>query len=307
MRKFAFLAVLAATLCCAPAWAETYLWSRHHSIARLVDGKSVYDGAEFYGVLLSVQDDDREATQAYLDAEGSLTIYEGSYTFWNGTADEAVNGIDKTFPLKADMEIGYTLDYMPVNASGKAFNFFRGAADTGLNGKPVIWEFPTQPELNGRTTVPNFRSTAQQLATYVPYVELVRSGGNITGIRYRMVVPSDTVSALSMPHASSVEVSLWNDARLFRSDWRRFDANERQEDIVTLSTSIAEADVRYVHVRFWDGDILYSWSFVISETDKDEKDTGGGGGGCDTHAGASALTGGLAFLFAIPLLRRRRG
>ena len=272
--KRSWLAVLAALMAvalCAPAWAETYLWSRHHSNARLVDGKSNYEGPTFSRLGLFVDDDDRDATDAYMNATGTMTIVGGSYTFWNGTEDEAVSGTIKSFPLKAAMDAtdGY-LEYGPTNGSGSFVSFY-DAADTGLNGREVRWEFPAMPELDGKATVPNFRSTAQQLKTYVPYVELVRSGGNVTGVKFRVVHPSAPSKALSLSNGSDLRVNFFDhdDNELWRSEWKTFAVGETVEGTYTLGTPIPESELCYVHVRFWDRDLLYSWSFVSSTANDD--------------------------------------
>ena len=311
MKKFVFLAVLAALMSVAPpASATPYLWSRHHSWARLVDGRSAYMGSEFLRLYLYAEIDDVEATTEYMNATGSMTIAGGSYTFWNGTADEAVPGTEKTFNLTAVMDLGDDyLEYQPINNSGELI-VFRDAAETGLNGQRVRWEFPTHPELNGQATVPNFKSTAQQLASSVPYVELIRSGGNATRVDYRVVHPSKTGSALSTSAASSIQISLYghDDTLLWCSEWQSFGAGATPQGTVTLDTPIAEDSLWYVHVRLQHGNepYWYSWSFVSAADDenKNGKNTSSsGGGGCD----AGALAGGLALLLAIPLLRRRRG
>ena len=267
----AALAALMAVALCAPAWAETYLWSRHHSSALLVDGKSNYEGAAFGIVNLYVDDDDRMPTPAYMSVTGSMTIVGGSYTFWNGTEDEAVSGTIKSFPLKAAMDATDDyLEYGPINGSGSFVRFY-DAADTGLNGREVRWEFPAMPELDGKATVPNFRSTAQQLKTYVPYVELVRSGGNVTGVKFRVVHPSAPSKALSLSNGSDLRVNFFDhdDNELWRSEWKTFAVGETVEGTYTLGTPIPESELCYVHVRFWDRDFLYSWSFAIGWTNDD--------------------------------------
>ena len=280
----AALAALMAVALCAPAWAATYLWSNHMTSSRLVDGRSFYEGSGFNRLYLDVEDDDTAATDAHVNATGTMTIVGGSYTFWNGTDYEDVSGTIKSFPLKAIMSAGDDyLEYQPINDAGKSIEAFYGAAETGLNGREVRWEFPAMPELDGKATVPNFRSTAQQLSTYVPYVELVRSGGNVTGVNWRIVHPSDTAKALSLPTASMVQVRLIMHSGSIPSAWslwQRFDAGATPKGTFDLSellskssASISEADVCNVMVRIvpdrTSNYACYSWTFDKSTVDDD--------------------------------------
>lgn len=271
----AALVALMAVALAAPAWAETYLWANQITFSRLVDGKSFYEGSGFDHLYLDVEDEDTVATDAHVSATGSMTIVGGSYTFWNGTADEAVSGTIKSFPVKAIMSAGDDyLEYQPINDAGDLIEEFYGAAETGLNGREVRWEFPAMPELDGKATVPNFRSTAEQLKNYVPYVELVRSGGNVTGVKYRVVHPSDTSKALALPTASLVQVRVYDHdpKRRYSSRWQRSDANTTPEGTLDFDTPIPEADVCYVDVRLLPDrsvDACYTWRFPVSTTNDD--------------------------------------
>ena len=55
-----------------------------------------------------------------------------------------------------------TLSYVPVNDDDNTVCFVL-SADNGLYGANVTWQFPGMLSLNGSTTVPEYRTTAEQL------------------------------------------------------------------------------------------------------------------------------------------------
>lgn len=276
MKKFVFLAAVTALMTVAlPAWAATHLWSNHTTRSFLSDGRSVYDAAGFGWLYLDVEDDDTVATEAHLRALGNMTFIGGSYSFWNGTEYEPVSGTIKTFKMiSTDMELGDDfLAYRPVNDQGRYISFYN-AAETGLNGREVRWEFSDMPELNGKATIPNFLSTAQQMTNAVPYVELTRSGGNVTGLQWRVVKSSNTGQALSMTTRSRVRVRIYNhdENRLYNSGWQNFDANATLEGTATFDTAIPESDLCRVDVSFRPDRATascYTWQFA-SRTDNSD-------------------------------------
>ena len=90
------------------------------------------------------------------------------------------------------MSLAFTsLQYVPKDSEGNNLSFVL-SADNGLNGVGVSWSFPDMPSLNGQDTIPDFRTTQQQLASFVPYVEYIRSGSDVTGLKWRVVKASDT-------------------------------------------------------------------------------------------------------------------
>ncbi|NLL36241.1 MAG: hypothetical protein GX256_01815 [Fretibacterium sp.] len=248
------------------AWAEPYLFNYHGSNADILDGKAVYDAAEFTHVWMSV-DDDTVATDEHWNAKGKLTVLGGNYSFWNGTKDEDVAGTIRTFDLLPDFKVGDDfVSYFPADEEGEDIDF-RGAADDGLNGKEVRWEFPSLPALNGKAKIPTFRSTARQLGSYVPYVELVKSGSDITGVRWRIVDPKNPAKALPLSVRSKVRIRV-NDRSNNRhhiGDWKEFKANEAPKGMATFAAPLAEDKLRYVQVRLivYEGDsqCQYRWSF----------------------------------------------
>lgn len=224
-------ALLAAAACvsalvlAAPATAEQSLWSVHVSEADLVDNKADYRMVEFFSEEFAVEDDVK-MTEALLKEKGSFTILGGRYTFRNGDEDEAVVGADKTFDLLPEegAEAGDDLFFEPRNAKGEWIGF-RGAADGGLQGRTVKWDLLGT---EGTETIPNWRTTQRQLETYVPYVELIREGENVTGVRWRLVNPKAPSQPVSLPEGSKVRVRAFDRSgkRVLNGGWKEFKANE---------------------------------------------------------------------------------
>ena len=224
-------ALLAAAACvsalvlAAPATAEQSLWSVHVSEADLVDNKADYRMVEFFSEEFAVEDDVK-MTEALLKEKGSFTILGGRYTFWNGDQDEAVDGADKTFDLLPEegAEAGDEFWFEPKNAKGKWISFW-GAADGGLQGRTVKWSLLGK---EGMETIPNWRTTQRQLETYVPYVELIRDGENVTGVRWRLVNPKAPSQPVSLPELSYVRVRVFDRSgkRVLNGDWKKFKENE---------------------------------------------------------------------------------
>ena len=154
------LCAVVTLLATMPAWANTCFWARHYSDAELVNGESNYDNARFSHVYLQFNDDDTVATQAHVDAAGTLTLSGGNYTWPAGT----VTKTEQNFTLAADdIEVDdKSLSYTTVDDDGNAF-VFTGAADTGMNGVPAKWVSTAATELNGNGVIPNFTSTQNQL------------------------------------------------------------------------------------------------------------------------------------------------
>lgn len=296
MRRSLSLAVLAVALCCAPAGAkdgtscaragtsascasapaaaegslgaQVWLLTTHQSKASLVDGKASYEEAAFDSINLQVGDPFVTGTSSFAGTTGAMTIHGGSYGY-NGTV---VDGEDRTFELRPDGDdLAFDLYW-----EGRKVEMFDGAAETGLPGARVSWTFPDGSGLSsGTATIPSVRTTPQQLVDRVPYVELIRNGSNVTGAVIRVVHPSATSTALTMPvpvmmmcdgYDSSGDELWWDDKDL--------DANEPLTWTVTFDRPILEASVGSVKVNFVPGlsgsgitsdVIVYRWDFDVKE------------------------------------------
>ena len=100
----------------------------------------------------------------------------------------------------------YTFDLIDEGSEYAAYNIaYDGEEglrvfgnDGALNGAKVSWNFPARTEFNSSTTLPNWKTTQEQLADVVPYIEFITdASGNVTGYNWRVVNPSDTSTPVS--------------------------------------------------------------------------------------------------------------
>lgn len=240
--------VAAATVACA----EVSLYHAHRSIAGLTNGHSDYSDARFLNFYVTASDFETQATQEDANLTGTMTFSGGNYSFWNGRNGGMLtnSGTQRTFGLAAGdwMSIGGTLEYSPMTASGDQVYFCLGA-DGGLNGVNVSWNIPSH---SGQGRIPNYRTTQQQLASCVPYIEFIRSGTQVTGARWRVVNPSDT----SKPAPQNFDISFClqeirnkSNNRIYRSDdWPYIPANTTPEGVITFDSPIEESEIHRVWV-----------------------------------------------------------
>ena len=238
MRKGFFAVLLGLALLCpplaeaaivTPMKVSAELVTGHHSNASIVWGKANYRDARFDAINLFVRG---EATPlgnitaedcriVLRDASGDLTIKGGSYAYWNGSEDVEVRGEDRTFPLmlsgfwkyrEDDRENQFIYGLMDKD-SGHDVRLFRNvgvepSAEVGLGGKTIVWNLPGLG-ISSTDIFPRYRSTREQLDSYVPYVVFKKDGAKITGLRWRVVHPDRPHLPLSLPTAQNVEVSLY--------------------------------------------------------------------------------------------------
>ncbi len=232
-------------ICVASASAEFLLIPYHHSGAHLMDGKTVYDGRFFDFMEFELFDGDTPATQKHLDARGTFTIYGGRYTIEN--TDEVVNGTDKVFKLCAPwIEDGFdflsyslTLDEL---ADEEDTIFFAGQAETGLPGKRFSWNFPSLGKAD-EGTVPVLRTTEEQYRSYLPYFELIRSGGKVTGLKWRMMNPksSETSQPLNCKTKIRVTVNSTSWKRIAKSKTTLYQKGEAPSGELIFEAPVEEA------------------------------------------------------------------
>ncbi|MBR1486985.1 MAG: hypothetical protein IJ597_07010, partial [Synergistaceae bacterium] len=268
----------------AAAFADPFLLTRHFSGAEIKDGEANYDNAKFLHFQLQVADYDTPATQDHVDAEGTLTLSGGKYTYF----DEKVDGTNHNFTLTADMEVGENLIY----DIGEGF---RGAANTGLNGVTATWTFPALEGLDGSNVIPTYLSTKSQTA--VPYVKYNYDGdGKINSISWSIVNPSDTSKAISVDYKSRVRVRVRIKAsnedeedswlkNLSDNSNNLFDKKFDDPSVVLsgdinlneVNEALDPTTVRYCEVQFYDrskydtegdaGVLHYIWRFFRAEDD----------------------------------------
>ena len=235
-------------LWCSCAFGEVTLYHAHRSIASLTDGHSDYSDARFLNFYVAATDFDGSATQADLNLTGTMTLSGGNYSFWNGRNGGMLtnSGTQRTFGLAAGnwmSNIGDSIVYSPMTTSGDEIMFCLGA-DGGLNGVNVSWNLSSY---SGQGTIPNYRTTQQQLASCVPYIEFIRSGTQVTGIRWRAVNPSDT----SKPAPQNYDMSFCvqeirnksNNTIYYSDNWPYIPANTTPEGVITFDSPIEESEI----------------------------------------------------------------
>lgn len=176
--------------------SDAKLWLAYRTDAEMSGGKTVYDKARFSWVYMGIKGLGK-------GNDGTFTIKKGKYTFgtfadrWSKGASSNVNGTDKEFTLAFVKGIMGTTGFSPVNAQWKELIFW-GAAETGLSEKTVSYKLDAA---QGEIALPKIRSTKAQLESYVPYIEYVLSGKDITGLIVRFVSIKDTQTPLTRGEA----------------------------------------------------------------------------------------------------------
>lgn len=260
-----------AVLWCSGALGATGVFSSHRSIVDF-DGTPDYSTARFLSMWVEIVGD-TQAAQADVNLTGSITFSGGSYSFWDGkNGMRTISGTPHTFGLASNMSVGDYLDYLPMTASGDNVVFCLGA-DGGLNGVNVSWNFPDNTSYNGQGIVPHYRTTQEQLESYVPYVEYVWNGSQVTGLRWRVVAPDNTSEAVTLDFASSFIVASVQNAAgntLYSGQWAYIEAGDIVSGEVTFDSPINEADISRIRVAFnrWneDSENSYQWYFCKPST-----------------------------------------
>ena len=279
---------------------DMHLWTRHASNASLVNGRSSYNNAKFANVYFLIESWKPMVAEAkhFTDA-GRLTIPGGGYTLVNADTGETLSTVtgDTALKLRFDTEGGIDsgyIEYETVNDSGEVV-VFAGGAETGLNGKTVSWTFPAELDLDGSATIPNYKSTAEQLASGVPYIELVSEDGYITAVNYRIVTASDTSTAITPSYSTEFRFCFdrtdGKDASVntYRSSWQRNTAS----GTYTLDIPQPVSSVKRVRVRLrsyedsTDNPAVYQWNFYPASAS--QQSSSSGGGGCSTGFTVTAL------------------
>ena len=247
---FVFLLVMVSSA----AFGEMGLYTAHYSIAGLTNGQSDYSDARFLEFRLEVVDMsfDSVATEEDVKRSGTITVEGGNYSFWNGKEMQKVSGTQETFNLEFESwsGVGENVGYMLVMDNGEEFSC-GVEADNGLNGVSASWNFPDKPSFNGRGVVPNYKTTREQLNTFVPYVEYIRSGSSVTGIKWRVVNPSDTSKPLSQDVGMTFSVNHVYDAyrnSLYSGPWDFIEPGKTPEGTVMFDEPIDESEIYVIRV-----------------------------------------------------------
>ena len=252
------------------AWADWILDTVHRSITDFVNGKPDYTSARFLGMWSAAADWGSSATQADVNLTGTMTFSGGNYSFWNGRKGGMLtnSGTQRTFGLTAAMNVGDGLImYMPTTASGDQ-TIFCLSADDGLNGVNVSWNFPDKPSYNRQATFPDYMTTQEQLESYVPYVEYISSGSQVTGLRWRVVSPDNTSEPVTFDFRVGFRVfDVWDVDRyiLYANQWEYIEAGNPVSGEVTFDSPVNESDIQTIRVawKYGEGSAerIYQWFF----------------------------------------------
>lgn len=264
-----------------PTNPSLILWKSHVSEANLVNGKSDYSTAKFSNVFFEAENRNSITIEAkhFTDA-GRMTVPGGGYVVkdWGtGETLETVSaGTDKTFALKIYENSAITdtyLEYTPVDDSGRWLTF-GGEAETTLPGKTILWTFPEEMNLaNGSGVIPTYRTTAEQLASGVPYVEVVSKDGYITAINYKIVTSSDTTTAIKPPYRTDFSFMIFHDTTRRNRDTNTYSigtARNTASGTYTLDEpqpvdTMKQLRVRLLTYESADNPAVYQWWFTPAE------------------------------------------
>ncbi len=252
------------------AWAEFSLVTVHRSITDFVDGKPNYSPARFLAFWVGVEDYDAPATSEDVNLTGTMTFSGGNYSFWDmGNGMRHISGTEQTFGLASDMDIGsWDRFYEPVTSNWESYLAFCLEADGGLNGVNVSWTIPGKPEYSGHDTITNYRTTQQQLDSFVPYVEYIRNGSQVTGLRWRAVKLGNPEEALTFDFRMGFRVfgvRSTNGNALYSGSWQYVEAGNPVSGEVIFDSPINEADISLIIAALGEKSTelhgIYQWWF----------------------------------------------
>ena len=151
-------------------------------------------------------------------------------------------------------------------------------ADNGLNGVNVSWNFPDMSSLNGQGRIPAFRTTQEQLASFVPYVEYVYNGSNVTGLKWRVVKASDTATPVAQDFRMRFRVmNVYKESyvNFYSGSWIDIASGNVPEGTITFDAPIAASEIWGIRVRLythWEEDSpeRYEWRFFTASTSAPE-------------------------------------
>lgn len=193
------------------------------------------------------------------------------------------------------MEVGGdSVEYVPADNEGQEISFLKWANES-LKSVNVSLNFPAMQSLNGQSTIPKFRTTQEQLNNFVPYIEYIRSGENVTGFTWRIVNPQDTSTPIA-PQNYRMRIRVYSAVddmgnRFFRNSWHDINAGDTPEGTFTFEQPVNESQIYRVIVRFRtfednNPDIynVYEWNFLARENPELELDS--------THSSSAELING---------------
>ncbi len=255
--------------------ASLYLWSHHASNASLVNGKSDYSTTKFSDIFFDVETANAVITDSgHFTNAGRVTIPGGGYTLKDSDTGTILStvpaGTDKTFALNpySGMKIGDTyVEYEAVDDGGKYLEFSE-EAESSLPGKIITWTFPAELNMNGSGVIKSFKTTAQQLTSGVPYVEVVSEDGYITALNYKIVTANDTATAITPGYRTDFNFRIYRTEKKFdlENSYNVGTASNKASGTYTLETPQPLSTMKRLRVRLTsyedsDNPDIYQWNF----------------------------------------------
>ncbi len=234
----------------------------HMSEAKLDNGRADFSSAVSLGVALELYGEDIFAESKYFTDDGSITI-EGT----EGSLD-----ITHTLQPVSGLSLGSGyISYKPVDDWGNIVNFSEDVV-SGKNAAWIIHTVPGEPDIEGSTVIPAFRSTERQLSEGVPYIELVKDGSNVTGIIFRLASAHNTSVQVSPGHRVDLYFRTYNPSgKNYNSGWQNNIASGSWDfDSPVFDDSLKGV---YVKVRTWDASgipCVYQWNFAYDHSVLDD-------------------------------------
>ena len=297
MSKKFFTSLFIFMLFCSPALAAPRLWAIHNTMVDIDSGpersgnilSTDLDTARFFCLTLEAADDeDMPELPEDTPTPSTMTITGGKYSYWNGDGVNTVNDTVKSFDIARSDTVMYfnlgtligsdNMGYVPTNEAGDWVHFFGEAgAEPELSGKTVTWS--TQDK-SGSGTVPTFKTTEEQLAEIVPYIEYIRDDpdSEYKGFNWRFVHSDDVMTAVSAEEDMTISIrfsfgqlsgssghdyeTLLKDSSNNGLEPRKFKAGE------TLSGTVNFTELsspRQTVIRYYAGDNkqeAYQWRFM---------------------------------------------
>ena len=268
MLKKWLVCMLLVMLLTSAACGATTLRSDHKSFAEIVDGHADYSDARFGYVRFRVRN--REATDDTAKQSGTLTVSGGNYTYADGDGLKKVAGTSDTFilsPNPSNKEY-----YLLKNKEDDEIRFGL-EADNGLNGASVSWNFPDMPSLNGQGVVSTYKTTQEQMNSYVPYFEYVLDGSKATGIKWRIVNPSDMNTPVSQDFYMGFNINdvVVGSEYLDADSWTDIAPGDTPEGIIMFESPVEASEIVLVVLRLdtsepgKEGE--YQWYFYKKDRD----------------------------------------
>ena len=280
---YTFLVFLFALMVVSSAYAvqsdmKSDVYNSYVSLGDFTDGKTDFSNARYYGNLVYVNIHSADyspipATQEYMDLRGTFTINSGDYIFLqNGKVVSAKGGT--TFELVPDMSLGDSGLTYTLGSGDRQVKLISGP-DGGLNSADVSWTFPGDYSYlsQSNVTLRTFKTTAEQLTSCIPYVELTLSNDNstVTGFKWRLVKSPDLTTAISFDRPMSVRLRSYHESIASQNfDWQTIDQGVTASGDCTLTAEITSDDIYYLRVRIMDvpENKEYEWRFYNPDSER---------------------------------------